>query len=68
MYKTIKNLSGNIKSNERFIRDCNWSLVTIDEDIAKEWEKYFNELLNSEELDELFAFDLGNINETTKNA
>jgi len=36
-------------------------LVTTDEDIAKEWEKYFNELLNCEEPNELFTFDLGNI-------
>jgi hypothetical protein len=31
-------------------------------DIAKEWEKYFEELLNCEEPDELFMFNLGNIN------
>jgi len=37
-------------------------LVTADEDIAKEWEKYFEELLNCEEPDELFMFGLGNIN------
>jgi len=38
-------------------------LVTTDEDIAKEWEKYFEKLLNCEEPEELFLFDLGNIND-----
>jgi hypothetical protein len=62
MYKTIKNLSGDFKRSERFIRDSNGSLVTTNEGIAKEWEKYFEELLNCEEPNELFMFDLGNIN------
>jgi len=62
MYKTINNLSGDFKRSERLIRDSNGSLVTTDEGIAKEWEKYFEELLNCEEPDELFMFDLGNIN------
>lgn len=63
MYKTIKNLSGDFKRNERFIRDCSGSLITTDEDIAKEWEKYFHELLNCEEPNKLFTFDLRNIND-----
>jgi len=36
MYKTIKNLSGDFKRSERFIRDSNGSLVTTVEGIAKE--------------------------------
>lgn len=38
MYKTIKNLSGDFKRSKRFIRDSNRSLVTTDDDIAKEWK------------------------------
>lgn len=62
MYKTFKNLSGDFKRSEHFIRDSNGSQVTTDEGITKEWEKYFEELLNCEKPDELFMFDLRNIN------
>lgn len=31
---------------ERTIRDNNGLLVTTDEDMVKEWEKYFDQLLN----------------------
>jgi len=57
------NLSGDFKKNKRFFRDSNGSLVTANEDMVKEWEKYFEKLLNCEEPKELFTFDLEGIND-----
>lgn len=60
MYSCVNNLRGNNKKRERFLRHEDSSLITTDDDIVKKWGKYFGDLLNYEEPEETFPFDIRN--------
>lgn len=65
IYKRINNLRRDFKKKEIFLKDDNEFLIISDKEIAKKkkLEKYFTELFNCKEPEEMyliFTFNLGN--------
>ncbi|XP_050439190.1 uncharacterized protein LOC126844814 [Adelges cooleyi] len=63
MYKQINHLAGGNKKKERFLKNDDGTLITSSVEIANRWSEYFDELLNCDEPDEVFSFDLEPWNE-----
>jgi len=53
LYQQVNKLSGKYKKKERFLRDDKGSLLTT-ETILEKWNRYFDSLLNCDELEEVF--------------
>ncbi|CAI6358388.1 unnamed protein product [Macrosiphum euphorbiae] len=62
MYKRVKDIKGDFKKKERFLKDDDGMLITAEKEIAEQWRKYFDKLLNCEEPTEKFNFNIENIN------
>jgi hypothetical protein len=58
MYKQINRFAGGYKKKERFLKNYDGILITSSEEIFKIWGKYFDKVLNCDEPDEVFSFDL----------
>lgn len=58
MYKRVNSLKGEFKKKERFLKHDDRMLITIEKEIAKQWRKYLNKLLNCEEPTEKFNYNI----------
>lgn len=58
MYKRIINLTSGYKKRERFLKDNDGLLITMNEESIKKWGDYFDTLLNFEEPDEVLSLNL----------
>jgi len=56
LYRKIYALSTDFKPNEKFLRNEDGSLITNNEDIARKWADYFDQLLNCGEPQNPFYF------------
>jgi len=53
LYQRVKNLKGDYRKKERFLKNEDGSLITTEEELAKKWASYFDKLLNCEQLSEI---------------
>jgi len=62
MFKRVKDIKGDFKKKELFLKDDDGMLITAEKEIAEKWREYFYKLLNCEEPIKKFPFNIENIN------
>lgn len=54
LYQRAKNRKGNYGKKERFLKNDDGSLITMDEKLERKWAIYFYEILHCEQPVEVF--------------
>jgi hypothetical protein len=62
LYQQVNKLGGKYKRKERFFKDNMGSLITTNKALIERWKRYFDDLLNCNEPEELLTFSLNNEN------
>jgi len=57
LYRKVHALSKDFKPNEKFVRNEDGTLITNNEDVARRWADYFDQLLNCGEPHNLYYFE-----------
>jgi len=56
LYRKVNRIRKEYKGQEKFVKNKNGKLITTNLEIKERWAKYFEQLINEEDLEETLSF------------